>query len=88
MTHLKGLNDSVRELKFYDRATSETSKKVMSFCYLSGLINNENVRFVQRSTERNALLGYIIKNDDDESAAIAATVDVATPAETITTIGA
>lgn len=50
MTHLAGLNGSLSQLSFIDaRRQKADTQKAISFCYLSALINNDNVRFIQRT---------------------------------------
>lgn len=45
--HSYGLNNSYSQLNFFD-GRPKASQRAISFCYLSALINNENVRFIQK----------------------------------------
>lgn len=43
--HLKYLNSSLDDLNFSKKSMNDT-KKILSFCFLSSLINNQNIRFI------------------------------------------
>lgn len=55
-THLKYLNISLDELNFRRTSMNDT-QKILSFCYLSSLINNQNIRFIKTSNNTPAI-GY------------------------------
>ena len=46
MAHIDGLSRSVQELGFASEPVNAT-KKIMSFCWTSSLVNNKNARFFQ-----------------------------------------
>ncbi|RNA32575.1 hypothetical protein BpHYR1_038701 [Brachionus plicatilis] len=49
-THLKYLNRSLSKL-FFSTKTQNDTQKTLSFCYLSSLINNENIRIIKPGQE-------------------------------------
>ena len=46
MAHIDGLSKNVQDLGFSSEPVNAT-KKIMSFCWTSSLVNNKNVRFFQ-----------------------------------------
>lgn len=43
LANLDGLTKSLKGLDFYNPATKDINKKVLSFCWVSSLVNNENL---------------------------------------------
>lgn len=59
LVHLSGLNTSLSQLNFYQTRTKSDIQKTISFCYFSSLINNDKVRFIQR-TSNTGIIGHYL----------------------------